>query len=228
MTAFAAAMPEENATAVPCSSAPRASSRAEVVGAASRAYSMEPPAWNAEAGTIGVFSGWSGPGARAAGADDDRLDGQRVGLGHTQTLAVGAARAGYGRAVNRIRVVVLLGGRSSEHSISCISGRSIVGGTRSGRGTTSRWSASGGTARGCANPDGGTGDPRRGRATAGDRRGRAGRRPVDVPRRRRRLPGPARPVGRGRHGAGAARDAGRALRGVRRARRRRWRWTRAS
>jgi D-alanine-D-alanine ligase len=35
-------------------------------------------------------------------------------------------RAGYGRAVNRIRVVVLIGGRSSEHSISCISGRSIV------------------------------------------------------------------------------------------------------
>jgi len=29
--------------------------------------------------------------------------------------------------VNRIRVVVLIGGRSSEHSISCISGRSIVG-----------------------------------------------------------------------------------------------------
>jgi D-alanine-D-alanine ligase len=29
--------------------------------------------------------------------------------------------------VNRIRVAVLLGGRSSEHSISCISGRSIVG-----------------------------------------------------------------------------------------------------
>lgn len=29
--------------------------------------------------------------------------------------------------MNRIRVVVLIGGRSSEHSISCISGRSIVG-----------------------------------------------------------------------------------------------------
>jgi D-alanine-D-alanine ligase len=29
--------------------------------------------------------------------------------------------------VNRIRVVVIVGGRSSEHSISCISGRSIVG-----------------------------------------------------------------------------------------------------
>jgi D-alanine-D-alanine ligase len=29
--------------------------------------------------------------------------------------------------VNRIRVAVLMGGRSSEHSISCISGRSIVG-----------------------------------------------------------------------------------------------------
>jgi len=28
--------------------------------------------------------------------------------------------------VNRIRVAVLLGGRSSEHSISCISGRSIM------------------------------------------------------------------------------------------------------
>ncbi len=56
-------MPDEKAIAVPCSSAPRASSRAEVVGAASRAYSMEPPAWNADAGTIGVFSGWSGPGA---------------------------------------------------------------------------------------------------------------------------------------------------------------------
>ncbi len=33
---------------------------------------------------------------------------------------------GYGRTVNRTRVAVLLGGRSSEHSISCISGRSIV------------------------------------------------------------------------------------------------------
>ncbi|MHB1067294.1 MAG: D-alanine--D-alanine ligase family protein [Candidatus Nanopelagicales bacterium] len=33
---------------------------------------------------------------------------------------------GYGRPVNRTRVAVLLGGRSSEHSISCISGRSIV------------------------------------------------------------------------------------------------------
>ena len=63
MTALAAAMPEENATAVPCSRAPIAYSRAEVVGAASRAYSMEPPAWKAEAGTIGVLSGWSGPGA---------------------------------------------------------------------------------------------------------------------------------------------------------------------
>ncbi len=37
-----------------------------------------------------------------------------------------ATVAGYGRAVNRTRVAVLLGGRSSEHSISCISGRSIV------------------------------------------------------------------------------------------------------
>lgn len=33
---------------------------------------------------------------------------------------------GYGHAVERTRVAVLLGGRSSEHSISCISGRSIV------------------------------------------------------------------------------------------------------
>ena len=56
-------MPDEKATAVPCSRAPIASSRAEVVGAASRAYSMEPPAWNEEAGTIGVLSGWSGPAA---------------------------------------------------------------------------------------------------------------------------------------------------------------------
>lgn len=42
------------------------------------------------------------------------------------TLAAAAAHGGYGRAVNRIRVAVLLGGRSSEHSISCISGRSIM------------------------------------------------------------------------------------------------------
>ncbi len=35
-------------------------------------------------------------------------------------------RAGYGHAVNPIRVAVLLGGRSSEHSISCISATSIV------------------------------------------------------------------------------------------------------
>ena len=42
------------------------------------------------------------------------------------TLAAAAGHGGYGRAVNRIRVAVLLGGRSSEHSISCISGRSIM------------------------------------------------------------------------------------------------------
>jgi D-alanine-D-alanine ligase len=35
--------------------------------------------------------------------------------------------------VNRIRVVVLIGGRSSEHSISCISGRSIVAALDPGR-----------------------------------------------------------------------------------------------
>jgi hypothetical protein len=61
--ALAAPMPDEKATAVPCSSAPRADSRASVVGALSRAYSMEPPAWKADAGTMGVFSGRSGPGS---------------------------------------------------------------------------------------------------------------------------------------------------------------------
>ncbi len=40
-----------------------AASSAVVVGADSRAYSTVPPAWKDEAGTIGVFSGWSGPGA---------------------------------------------------------------------------------------------------------------------------------------------------------------------
>ena len=61
MIALAAAMPDENAIAVPCSRAPIAASRALVVGAYSREYSMVPPAWKAEAGTMGVFRGWSGP-----------------------------------------------------------------------------------------------------------------------------------------------------------------------
>ena len=39
---------------------------------------------------------------------------------------MGRLRTGYGRPVNRIRVAVILGGRSSEHSISCLSAQSIV------------------------------------------------------------------------------------------------------
>ena len=53
-------MPEEYATAVPPSSAPMACSRAVVLGACSRAYSMSPPAWNDDAGTMGALRGWPG------------------------------------------------------------------------------------------------------------------------------------------------------------------------
>ena len=210
-----------------------------VVGAASRAYSIEPPAWKDGGGHDRACSA-AGPGStgRPAGADGDGLDGQgprRVGrrrrigrgLGHRPTLAAARARAGYGRAVNRIRVAVLLGGRSSEHAISCISGRSIVAALDPQRYDVTVV----GIARdgaGCGDPDGGLGILRQDGPLPGDRGRGAGRRPRRLPRRRRRLPGAARAVGRGRHRPGAARDAGRALRRVGGARRRRSRWTRAS
>ena len=100
-----------------------------------------------------------------------------------------------------VRVVVLAGGRSSEHDVSLDSAATVRDGAGARAGTRSSgcgWSA---TARG-----------RAGRRAAG---ARARRRPA---RRRRRVPGAARPVRRGRHDPGPARAARRPLRRRRRAR----------
>ena len=81
---------------MPCSRAPRASSRAEVVGAASRAYSMEPPAWNDGRGHDRACSA-AGPGpaaGRPALTTIVSIGQASVGLGHTPTLAAATARCG--------------------------------------------------------------------------------------------------------------------------------------
>ena len=98
-----------------------------------------------------------------------------------------------------MRVVVLCGGRSSEHDVSLTSGARGRRRACARRATTSRSSRSAATARWRH-------ERRRARAAPG--RGPA--------RRRRRVPGAARAVRRGRHGPGRARDARRRLRRLRR------------
>ena len=100
-----------------------------------------------------------------------------------------------------LRVAVLAGGRSSEHEVSLDSAATVVEALRAG----------GHEVEEVRLERDGVVD-RAGRQPAG---ARARRRPA---RRRRRLPGPPRPVRRGRHDPGAARAARRRLRRRRRAR----------
>ncbi len=150
-------MPEEKATAVPCSSAPMASSSADVVGAASRAYSMEPPAWNADAGTIGRVQRLVRTGRRAPGAHDDRLDGQRVGLGHTPTLAA-VTRARGVRSCREPHPRGRAHRRPQQRALDLLHQRPVDrGGPGPGALRRHASSASVATGDGCASPDGGLG-----------------------------------------------------------------------
>ena len=133
------------------------------------------------------------------------------------------------------RVAVVFGGRSSEHGISCVTAGQRAGRDRP-RGVRRRAGrASPPTAGGCWRPTSPPGSPSAAttcpRSTpagspvalmgAADRhrprRHRAGERAVGHRRGRRRLPAAPRPVGRGRHPAGDARDGRRALRRLGRA-----------
>ena len=102
--------------------------------------------------------------------------------------------------VKPARVAVLGGGRSSEHEVSLASAASVCDGLRDGRPRRRSRSRSGATASGAATgrDGGGAGPGPRGR--------------------RRRVPGAARAVRRGRDGAGPARVPRRAVRRRRRAR----------
>ena len=120
--------------------------------------------------------------------------------GATVTITVGVLAAAESR--HAVRVVVLGGGRSSEHPVSLDSGRSVLDGLERGGhdvravviGRDGVWRAPPTTAA-------------RRRCVARPGRARCGR----------RLPCAARPVRRGRDGAGPARVRGRAVRGGRRA-----------
>jgi D-alanine-D-alanine ligase len=104
----------------------------------------------------------------------------------------------------RVRVAVLLGGRSSEHDISLASARSVIDALDPQRyetvtveiGRDGRWEL-------------GTGDNGSVAETLPVPTSKV---PATLGEGRRRLPGPARAVRRGRHGAGHARARGRALR----------------
>ena len=131
----------------------------------------------------------------------------------------------------RIRVAVVFGGRSSEHGISVVSAGSVLRRARSATGTTScpigitpagQWVLHRRRPRSrCRSPAGTlpeveTGDrrsscrpTRRATALLAVEPGRCRR---ALGERRRRLPGAARPLRRGRHDPGPARDGRRALR----------------
>ena len=117
----------------------------------------------------------------------------------------------------RVRVAVLMGGRSSEHDISLASARSVLEALDPDKyeALTSRSAATGPVGARDGRPARAPGRPRGGDATGADV-GR--RRPGHARRRRRGLPHPPRPVRRGRHRAGAARAGRRPLRRRRRRR----------
>ena len=145
----------------------------------------------------------AGPDARLAGAqrrpgDDRRRRLRRAGgADHDHHLD----DPGHDHHIALMKVALISGGRSSEHDVSLRSGASVAAGLREAGHEVvevlierdGRWMA-----------DGEEVEMRAGGRSA---------------RLRRRLPGPSRPLRRGRHGPGAARVARRRLRGPERARR---------
>ena len=163
--------------------------------------------------------------------DQDPVGGTNAKPGSTVTIFVGdasgAADYNNNSMTSRVRVAVLMGGRSSEHPVSLASAASVLEALDPERyealpvkvGRDGRWEL------GPSNGHGGADGRRAGRDAAGaDPRRAAGR----ALGRRRRAPDPPRAVRRGRHRAGAARARGRPVRRRRACSPRRSAWTRTA
>ena len=127
---------------------------------------------------------------------------------------------------SRIHLVVLFGGQSAEHDVSCVTAAHVLAAvdparyrvTPIGISTDGEWALADGASRGARRRAGRAARPARPVGHVDRRRRRCSPAPTRGRRAHRRAAAAARPDGRGRHGAGAARAGRRRLRRRRRAR----------
>src|SRR5919107_3899024 len=129
-------MPDENITARPPSSAPTASSNAAQVGLPNRPYSRSPPATYVLAGVIGTFSGESDvrPGRPAATTSVSRVKDRERAMRiivrpRCRVAPMSATTSDLSASPVTSRkpcVLLVFGGRSSEHAVSCMTASEVL------------------------------------------------------------------------------------------------------